>query len=131
TAHGAPPAPRSGRVTSGARHGSVASLHGPVEAMHRAAGALHGTVGEVHGTAHAVQGSAAEPGDLPAGTPADVVERFAELCDLPLFRAVSAETMLHLAQRSETVAYQTGEVIVRQGEPGDSLYVIVHGRVDV
>jgi diguanylate cyclase (GGDEF)-like protein len=97
--------------------------------MHRAAGALHGTVGEMHGTA--VQGSAAEPGDLPAGTPADVVERFAELCDLPLFRAVSAETMLHLAQRSETVAYQTGEVIVRQGEAGDSLYVIVHGRVDV
>ncbi len=64
-------------------------------------------------------------------TAVGVSERLRELCELPLFHAVGVEALLRLAETSDTLAFDSGETIVRQGEPGDSVYIIIHGRVDV
>lgn len=62
---------------------------------------------------------------------AAAAERLTQLAELPLFRGIKVEALLPLAQSSETIDFESGEYIVRQGEPGDSVYVIVQGRVEV
>lgn len=50
-------------------------------------------------------------------------------CDL--FEPVGDEELEQLAGRVRLERYFTGETVLRQGEPGDSLYVIDEGRVEV
>ena len=45
--------------------------------------------------------------------------------------ALCEEEQIQLAQRATTADYGEGEYIVRQGEPGDSLYIIQKGSCDV
>ena len=57
--------------------------------------------------------------------------RMQQLVELPLFRNVPEEHIRLLAEASETYTFAAGDTVVRQGEPGDSLYLVVEGRVEV
>jgi diguanylate cyclase (GGDEF)-like protein len=60
-----------------------------------------------------------------------VEARLDRLAGLPLFRDMTPEELVPLAAASKVVSFLPGEAIVRQGEPGDSVYVILDGRVEV
>ncbi len=55
----------------------------------------------------------------------------ARLRKIPLFADLDAETLADLALQLSPERYRTGEVIVRQGDPGDKLYVISQGQAEV
>ena len=69
------------------------------------------------------------PARVPLTT--DTMERLGQLRELPLFSGIEHRKLLPLARNSESVTFQPGEYVVRQGEPGDSIYVIASGRVEV
>jgi small-conductance mechanosensitive channel/CRP-like cAMP-binding protein len=50
---------------------------------------------------------------------------------VPLFDVLSEEARDELAARSQTRLYASGETVVRQGEMGDELFVVVSGEVAV
>lgn len=58
-------------------------------------------------------------------------ERLKQLADLPLLRSLPIEHLRTLAESSETEIFEPGEAVVRQGEPGDSLFLVMQGRVEV
>ncbi|MBI2219370.1 MAG: diguanylate cyclase [Candidatus Rokubacteria bacterium] len=62
-----------------------------------------------------------EPGDKYIGT----------LAAMPLFRPLTREQLTALARGGIDQLYPPGHVIVREGTPGDSLFVILSGRVRV
>jgi NTE family protein len=65
----------------------------------------------------------AEPGDLP--------ELQAFLADIPFFASLDEASRLDLARALEPVHMPAGEVVFRQGDPGDGLYLVVSGRLRV
>jgi len=56
---------------------------------------------------------------------------FALLRAVPAFSTLPMATVETLALRANRSTVQPGHEVVRQGEPGDSFYVIEHGRVEV
>jgi ABC-type multidrug transport system fused ATPase/permease subunit len=66
----------------------------------------------------------------PAGRPRVGLEA-ARLKTIPLFAGLDAETLADLAQQLMPEKYGAGEDIVRQGEPGDKLYFVTRGKMDV
>ena len=56
-------------------------------------------------------------------------ERIVERVDL--FRSLTAQQRADIAAATTTRTYGSGEAIVRQGEPGDSMFVVSSGRVAV
>ncbi len=61
----------------------------------------------------------------------DYARRVDALSRVDVFRALDAEKIDRLARRLRLVLFGPGEVILRQGEPGDSLYVVRVGEVAV
>lgn len=59
------------------------------------------------------------------------VERVIILKSLSMFAETPDEALAELADLLQEVVTQPGEVIVREGETGDSLYIIVDGKVEV
>lgn len=53
------------------------------------------------------------------------------LRQIPLFADLSQSTLAALAGSMERRTYRKGQVILRQGEPGESLFVIVSGQVRI
>lgn len=53
------------------------------------------------------------------------------LADLPLFSGLPAELRRHLASVTRDHDVPAGDLLFRQGDPGDSLYVIKTGRLEV
>jgi CRP-like cAMP-binding protein len=53
------------------------------------------------------------------------------LASVDLFATLSEEQRAELAAATTTHTFGDGEAIVRQGEPGDSMYVLCSGRVAV
>lgn len=53
------------------------------------------------------------------------------LKQIPLFADLPPEHLTPLAAALERQSYRKGQVILRQGEPGDSLYVILSGQVRI
>ena len=53
------------------------------------------------------------------------------LADIPLFTALDEATRLELAGQLEPVSVAAGQVIFRQGDAGDGLYLVVSGRLRV
>ena len=53
------------------------------------------------------------------------------LRQIPIFHVLPGETLEGLAQQLERVAFEPGEVLVRQGDVGDFYYAIAQGDVDV
>jgi CRP-like cAMP-binding protein len=61
-------------------------------------------------------------GDLPASA-------FVEAS--PLFRSLDQDAREDLLRVAELLVYQAGEVVVRQGEPGDDLFLVREGSAAV
>jgi CRP/FNR family cyclic AMP-dependent transcriptional regulator len=53
------------------------------------------------------------------------------LRQIPMFQKVEQSKLKLLAFTSERLVFQPDQVICEQGEPGDSMYVIVDGEADV
>lgn len=61
----------------------------------------------------------------------DYARRVDALSQVDVFRALDAEKIDRLARRLRLAIFGPSEVILRQGEPGDSLYVVRSGEVAV
>jgi small-conductance mechanosensitive channel/CRP-like cAMP-binding protein len=61
----------------------------------------------------------------------DYAQRIDALSRVDVFRALDAGKIDRLSRRLRHVVFGPGEVILRQGDPGDSLYVIRTGKVAV
>ena len=59
------------------------------------------------------------------------IEKVICLKAVPMFAEASEEILADVAAILEEREARAGEVIIRKGDPGDSLYVIVHGQVRV
>lgn len=55
----------------------------------------------------------------------------AALAECPLFRALKADHFPQILKVAETVSFAPDEVIVKQGEPSDSFFVLVQGEAAV
>ena len=55
----------------------------------------------------------------------------AVLLSSPLFRGISAESVSHIVQLFDRTVCPPNTVIVREGDPGDSLFIIEAGLVEV
>lgn len=53
------------------------------------------------------------------------------LRQVPLFAGVAPAKLKLLAFASDRVSYRPGEVLFRQGDPGDAAYVILDGKADI
>jgi small-conductance mechanosensitive channel/CRP-like cAMP-binding protein len=67
--------------------------------------------------------------DTPAGGAGDPVA--GALLRVEIFSPLSGEEIRSLASRVRVQAYGRGETVIRQGDGGDSLFVILRGRVEV
>jgi len=65
-----------------------------------------------------------------AGRP-DLPELTAFLAGVPVFGSLDEAARLELAGHLEPVHVPAGEVVLREGDPGDGLYLVVSGRVRV
>jgi CRP/FNR family transcriptional regulator/CRP/FNR family cyclic AMP-dependent transcriptional regulator len=63
--------------------------------------------------------------------PSDPVALRAMLGSVPLFRDLPQQDLGTLAASLRTRRYRRGEVIFHQGDPGDSLHIIISGRVKI
>ena len=62
----------------------------------------------------------------------DAIERRAALLALnPLLGALEAAQRTQLASQTRSLRFGAGEVVVREGEPGDALFQVIEGRVCV
>jgi CRP-like cAMP-binding protein len=54
-----------------------------------------------------------------------------DLAALPLFAGVSATDIAEIAPLATVIDYPTGSTIFGENEPGDALYAVLRGRVDI
>lgn len=54
-----------------------------------------------------------------------------ELKSVPMFRRMSPEALEHLAEIAQVRVVPKGEVVMRQGEPGSEMCVLLHGALRV
>ncbi len=59
------------------------------------------------------------------------IERVLFLREVELLHEIPGEDLVELARAAEEVRFQEGETFIRQGDMGQSMYVIVDGQVDV
>ena len=57
--------------------------------------------------------------------------RLPSLRPVPIFRGLNKSALFQVARKSVEVSHPKGTVLVREGDPGDSLCIIVEGVVDV
>ncbi len=57
--------------------------------------------------------------------------RLHALRSVPIFRGLTKETLFDVARKTDEVAYPSGATVVREGDPGDALFIIVEGSVEV
>lgn len=55
----------------------------------------------------------------------------AELRNIGLFGALTEAALEHLAEHLAVVDAEPGHVLFREGEPGDEMYVVLHGDIEV
>jgi hypothetical protein len=68
---------------------------------------------------------------IPGGMTMLTIEKVICLKAVPMFAEAGEEILADVAAILEERQARAGEVIIKKGEPGDSLYVIVHGTVRV
>jgi putative ABC transport system ATP-binding protein len=62
---------------------------------------------------------------------AESVELLDVLNKAPVFQAHTSTELVELAQNFQIETFEAGDVVIRQGDPGDRLFVIRSGTVDV
>lgn len=72
-----------------------------------------------------------ERDEEPVRTQAHIDAAARHLANVDLFKTLSAEACLALSKMSDERLFADGEAIVRQGAEGDSMFVILSGRVRV
>jgi small-conductance mechanosensitive channel/CRP-like cAMP-binding protein len=60
-----------------------------------------------------------------------IAHRVEMLRAAPIFRVLSEEAALRVASSCRDAEFAPGELIIRQGEDGDSMYIVTEGSVDV
>jgi serine/threonine protein phosphatase PrpC/CRP-like cAMP-binding protein len=53
------------------------------------------------------------------------------LMKMPLFQRLSEREILRVMQVAEVIAYQPGQVVVREGDKGDELFIVLTGRTQI
>lgn len=53
------------------------------------------------------------------------------LAKMRLFRPLNDRELLRVLQVTDVLAYDDGDIIIKQGETGDGLFVVLEGKVDV
>ncbi len=72
------------------------------------------------------------PYDPPVVTAEDPVEERARWLDeATLLDPLMPEERRYLAERSRTLLYSPGETVLRAGDPGESMFVVYRGRVEI
>lgn len=69
--------------------------------------------------------------EAPARSDADVIAAASHLGDIDLFATIDEDTRLALARSSHEHIFAAGEAMVRQGESGSSMFVVLSGRARV
>jgi hypothetical protein len=59
------------------------------------------------------------------------LEKVLFLKQVSLFREIPAEDVAALLPIAEEVSFQTGDVVIREGDKGDALYLIVEGSIGI
>src|SRR3712207_3992926 len=54
-----------------------------------------------------------------------------ELRRVPLFAGLAEEDLERLYQMAETVSIPAGQLVIQEGEPGDALYVVLDGELEI
>ena len=57
--------------------------------------------------------------------------RLRALRPVPIFRGLTKEDLFEVARMTTEVTYPADETVVREGDPGDALYIIVEGTVEI
>jgi len=60
-----------------------------------------------------------------------VMEKIHFLREVPLFRGFSISEMVIIAEITQEITFEAGQVLFKVGDPGDALYLILEGRVDI
>lgn len=60
-----------------------------------------------------------------------VAERVFFITKVPLFAQLDRPTKARLASVAEEVVFKPGELLFRQGDPGDTLYLLLDGEVAI
>ncbi len=58
-------------------------------------------------------------------------EELAVLCEVAPFSILSAKKLKLLAFVSELVTYEAGDIVLKQGDKGEAVFVLIDGRIDV
>ncbi len=58
-----------------------------------------------------------------------IIEKIIFLKSVDIFEHATVEQLGHIAGLTEEVNFESGKTIYKEGEPGDTLYVILSGRV--
>lgn len=61
----------------------------------------------------------------------DIYEETGILKSIPTFATLEERNLKLLAFASKLISYTQGQVIIRQGDPGDSLYILIDGTANV
>jgi len=69
--------------------------------------------------------------ERPEGLMYSTVEKILFLKSAPVFERVAGDDLAPLARIAEEEVFATGSVITTEGEPGDALYIIVRGKVQI
>ncbi len=59
------------------------------------------------------------------------VEKVLFLKSIDLFREIPGEDLARVAQIAEEIAFEPRETVITEGEIGDSMYLIIEGRVQI
>ncbi|UCB47985.1 MAG: HEAT repeat domain-containing protein [Deltaproteobacteria bacterium] len=70
------------------------------------------------------------PGPYPIGSP-NLIEKLVSVRKIPLFSDLRIRELAVIAAITDTKRFQKNEVVVREGDPGDALYLIMEGQLSV
>ncbi|MCL2825554.1 MAG: cyclic nucleotide-binding domain-containing protein, partial [Polyangiaceae bacterium] len=57
------------------------------------------------------------------------VEKIIHLQGVPLFSAIPGNELMPLAMRTQVIRLNPGDVVFKEGDPGDSLFIVFHGQI--
>lgn len=58
-----------------------------------------------------------------------IIEKVIFLRDIKAFEEIPTEQLSHIASITEEIELEQGSILIQQGEPAESLYFVIEGRV--